>query len=142
MHEIIKKAIEREYGILYDKWPSRAKTNYVDAVYMLDLRTPRVIQQIFLIYVLFNNQEQEVYGLDDIITACRLIIRQDYEVGSIEFDPDLIGIVLRRAILAEQSGLMLLPGYRGYGYWHINCVAIRNHHRDYSSHEMPLSPVI
>ena len=142
MHEIIKNAIEREYGIPYEKWPRGEKTNYVDAVNMLDLRTPRVIRQIYLIYALFYGQEQEVYELDDIIWACRFIIRQEYEVGTIKYNPDMIGIILRRTILAKDSGLVLLPDYRGDGYWHINCWAVRNHHRDYSHREMPLRSVI
>ncbi len=136
------RAIEKEYGIPYEMWPVGANTNYLDAVNMLNLRAPRVLHQIFLVYSLAHDHDTAVVGLDDIIAICRFIISQDYRVNSYCFDDDLIGIILRRAIVADMSGLVLLPEYIGLGYGHVSCWATNDRHRNYSSRENPLKSVM
>ncbi len=142
IREFTIQAIEREYGIPYEEWPVGTETNYMDAVNMLNLKTPRVINQLFHLYYFLYDMKMAVCGLDDIISICRYIISRNYIVGSYKFDADLIGIILRRAILAEWGGLVLLPDYRGLGYGHIGCWATKAQTRDYSSREMPLRRII
>lgn len=122
MHQIVLNAIEREYGIPYKDWPIASETtNYLDAVFMLDLRSISISNQIGLIYEYLYDDDIGIYELRDIIDTCRYIIKKNYVVGKYRFDPDLIGIILRRAVLADDAGLVLLPNYRGCGYEHINC---------------------
>ncbi len=117
MNIVTRCVIEKYYGIPYEAWPpvGSQPINYLDTIYLMNLRTPSSELVVSRIFEFIDDVGLHIYDIKDLIDVCRYIIKKNYRVATYSFDPDELGIVLRRCIVAELAGLRLLPNYRGEG---------------------------